>query len=356
MLQHNSLAANVRFARENMPLKPGDRIVSFLPLGHTFGCAFEFLFPFSIGCHITILTKAPSPQVVIKAFQEVKPNLILTVPLVIEKIYKKRILPAISKPHMKVLLVLPGFRQLILKKLHDKLTAVFGGEFKELIIGAAPLNPDVENLFRAMKFRFTVGYGMTECGPLISYVNYKEAMPRSAGRPVDTLEMKIDSSDPAKIIGEIMVRGENVMTGYYKNKEATDNVLDEDGWLHTGDLGLLDEDSNLYIKGRLKSMILGPSGKNIYPEEIESHFDNLYAIAESLVVQRDQKLVVMIHPDKEVVDRDKISDEKLLTLFSHHMKDVNNRIPSHMNVNSVELHPEEFAKTPKKSIKRYLYK
>lgn len=355
MLLHNSLTANIRFARENMPLNPGDRIVSFLPLAHTFGCAFEFLFPFTLGCHITILTKTPSPQIVIQAFQEVKPNLILTVPLVIEKIYKKRVLPSINQSHIKALLAIPGIRQIILNKIRKKLTAVFGGEFKELVIGAAPLNIDAEKLFKDMKFRFTVGYGMTECGPLISYVKWDEMAPRSCGRPVDTLELKIDSPDPERIPGEIMVRGENVMVGYYKNKEATKSALEADGWLHTGDLGLIDKHNNLFIKGRLKSMILGPSGKNIYPEEIESHFDNLYAVSESLVVQRNEKLTVLIFPDDDTVRQDSLDRESLTKIYDGHRQTVNERTPGYMNVTSVEIHEEEFVKTPKKSIKRYLY-
>jgi long-chain acyl-CoA synthetase len=355
MLPHNSLAANIRFAHHHMPLKPGDRIVSFLPLAHTFGGAFEFLFPFTLGCDITILTKTPSPQVIMKAFQEVKPSLILSVPLVIEKIYKKQVLPAISKPHMKVLLAIPGINGIILKKIREKLTAVFGGNFKELIIGGAAFNAEAEAFFRKMKFPFTVGYGMTECGPLISYISWKESRSGSAGKTVDTLELKIDSPDPEKKSGEIMVRGENVMLGYYKNEEATAEILDKEGWLHTGDLGRQDRDGHVYIRGRLKSVLIGSNGKNIYPEEIESHFNNKYLVAESVVVQRNDKLVALICPDYEEMEKAGIKEDALTALYDHHLKVVNHHMPGFMNVSKVEIHPKEFLKTPKRSIKRFLY-
>ncbi len=355
MLQHNSLAANMRFAHLHMPLNPGDKIVSFLPLAHTFGAAFEFLFPFTLGCDITILTKTPSPQVIIKAFQEVRPSLILSVPLVIEKIYKKQVLPAISKPSMKTLLAVPGINGLIIKKIREKLVAVFGGNFRELVIGGAAFNSEAEAFFRRMKFPFTVGYGMTECGPLISYVGWKESRMGSAGKTVDTLELKIDSPDPANKSGEIMVRGDNVMLGYYKNDKATTEVIDEDGWLHTGDLGRMDKDGHVYIRGRIKSVIIGASGKNIYPEEIESHFNNLYLVAESLVVQRNDKLVALIFPDHEEMEKTGMKEEGLAELFDHHLKSVNHHLPGFMQVSKYEIHPKEFQKTPKRSIKRFLY-
>lgn len=355
MLQHNSLAANMRYAQRNMPLNPGDRIVSFLPLAHTFGAAFEFLFPFTLGCDITILTKTPSPQVIIKAFQEVKPSLILSVPLVIEKIYKKQVLPAISKPHMKLLLLIPGLKGLILNKIREKLVAVFGGNFRELVIGGAAFNAEAEEFFRKMKFPFTVGYGMTECGPLISYVGWKESKTGSAGKVVDTLEIKIDSPDPAGKSGEIIVRGDNVMLGYYKNEEATTAVIDEEGWLHTGDLGRMDKEGHIYIRGRIKSVIIGSNGKNIYPEEIESHFNNKYLVSESLVVLRDEKLVVLIFPDYEEMEKAGMKEEGLAELYTHYLKAINHHLPGFMQVSKYEIHPKEFQKTPKRSIKRFLY-
>lgn len=355
MIPHNSLAANIRYAQMNMPLNPGDKIVSFLPLAHTFGCAFEFLFPFTLGCHITILTKTPSPQIILQAFGEVRPSLILSVPLVIEKIYKKQVLPKTSKPLMKVLLKIPGVSGLILKKIRVKLEAAFGGNFRELVLGGAPFNQETESFFKRMKFPFTVGYGMTECGPLISYINWRENPSGASGRVVDTLQLKIDSPDPENIAGEIMVKGENVMYGYYKNEEATKEVLDDDGWLHTGDLGLVDSKGNVYIKGRIKSMLLGPSGKNIYPEEIESILNNKFGVGETVVVQRNDKLVALIYPDQDYVQRFKVSEEVLLKQFEGYKKEVNDQLPSYMNISQVIIHPEEFVKTPKRSIKRFMY-
>ncbi len=355
MIPHNSLAANIRYAQRNMPLNSGDRIVSFLPLAHTFGCAFEFLFPFTLGCDITILTKTPSPQIILQAFGEIKPSLILSVPLVIEKIYKKQVLPKISKPAMKVLLNIPGISGLILKKIRLKLEAAFGGNFRELVLGGAPFNQETENFFKRMKFPFTVGYGMTECGPLISYINWRDNPSGASGKIVDTLEVKIDSTDPNSVAGEIMVRGENVMYGYYKNKEASDAVLEPDGWLHTGDLGLIDKKGNIYIKGRLKSLLLGASGKNIYPEEIESIYNNKFGVAETVVVQRNEKLVALIFPDQEFVQREKMSAEEIKKLFETYKKEINDELPNYMNVSQVEIRDEEFAKTPKRSIKRFMY-
>ena len=356
MIPHNSLAANIRYAQRNMPLNPGDPIVSFLPLAHTFGCAFEFLFPFTLGCHITILTKTPSPQVILQAFHDVKPALILSVPLVVEKIFKKQVLPIISKPIMKVILNIPGINRIILNKIHTKLFNAFGGNFKELVLGGAAFNPEAEHFFKKIKFPFTVGYGMTECGPLISYHNWRENPIGSSGRIVDTLEIKVDSPDPAKVARRDNSAGENVMYGYYKNKEATDEVLDSDGWLHTGDLGLMDKLGNIYLKGRIKSLLLGASGKNIYPEEIESIYNNKFGVAETVVVQRNEKLVALIYPDMDFVKNENLSNDDLKKLFDEYKKEINEQIPAYMNVSQVEIHQEEFAKTPKRSIKRFLYK
>jgi long-chain acyl-CoA synthetase len=355
MVPHNSLAANVRYAQENMPLKSGDPVVSFLPLAHTFGCAFEFLFPFTLGCHITILTKTPSPQILIQAFKEIRPRLILSVPLVVEKIYKKQLLPVISKPHMKILLAIPGINKILFKKIREKLTETFGGRFHELVVGGAAFNADAENFFKKIGFRFTVGYGMTECGPLISYASWDTTKPGASGRSVDTLEVTIDSTDPVNIVGEIILRGENVTTGYYKNEKATRELIDDEGWMHTGDLGLIDKEGNIFIKGRSKSMILGPSGKNIYPEEIESVINNKNYITESVVISVDNKLIALIFPDYEMMKRDNISEEQLLSVFEVTRKEVNERLPEFMAISKFRIHSEEFAKTPKRSIKRYLY-
>lgn len=355
MVPHNSLAANVRYAQKNMPLESGDPVVSFLPLAHTFGCAFEFLFPFTLGCHITILTKTPSPQILIQAFKEIKPRLIISVPLVVEKIYKKQLLSVISKPHMKVLLAIPGINKILFRKIREKLTVTFGGRFKELVVGGAAFNADAEKFFKKIGFKFSVGYGMTECGPLISYASWDTTKLTASGRAVDTLEVTIDSDDPQNQVGEIILRGENVMMGYYKNEKATREMIDENGWMHTGDLGIIDKEGNIFIKGRSKSMILGPSGKNIYPEEIESVINNKDYITESLVISEDNKLIGLIFPDSDMMKRDNISEEQLMPILDKTRREVNERFPDFMAVSKFRIHPEEFAKTPKRSIKRFLY-
>jgi len=355
MLSHNNLTANIRYAQNNMPLNPGDSIVSFLPLAHTYGCAFEFLFPFSIGCQIVILTKTPSPQVIIQAFQEIRPALVLSVPLVIEKIYKKQILPVISKTNMKILLHIPVIRKVILNKIRAKLYKSFGGIFHEIVIGGAPFNFEAELFFRKIRFPYSVGYGMTECGPLISYTSSSTIKLGSAGKAVDTLEVKIDSPNQEKIVGEILVRGDNVMIGYYKNEKATREILDDEGWLHTGDLGIIDRQGNIFIKGRCKSLILGANGKNIYPEELEAYLDNKFAVGESLIVLRDDKLVALIYPDADVVESNKIDAEELQNMYQQYLKEINSSVPAYMNISKFEIHSEEFIKTPKRSIKRFLY-
>jgi long-chain acyl-CoA synthetase len=355
MISHNSLAANVRYAQNNMPLESGDPVVSFLPLAHTYGCAFEFLFPFTFGCHITILTKTPSPQILIQAFKEIKPRLILSVPLVIEKIYKKQLLPVINKPLMKILLVIPGINRLLFNKICKTLTDTFGGRFKEIVIGGAAFNPEAEKFFKKIGLRFSVGYGMTECGPLISYASWDTTKLGASGRAVDTLEVTIDSADPQKQLGEIILRGDNVMSGYYKNEKATKDIIDDKGWMHTGDLGIIDNEGNIFIKGRSKTMILGPSGKNIFPDEIEAIINNMDYIAESLVIAEDNKLIGLIFPDYEMMKRDNISEEQLIAILDKTKKEVNEKIPDFMAVSKFRIHPEEFAKTPKRSIKRFLY-
>lgn len=355
MVPHRSLAANIRYAQNNMPLEPGDPVVSFLPLAHTYGCAFEFLFPFTYGCHITILTKTPSPQILLQAFQEIRPRLILSVPLVIEKVYKKKMVPAISKPAMKALLKVPGINKILFKKIREKLETSFGGRFKELVIGGAAFNADAEKFFKKIGLRFSIGYGMTECGPLISYDGWKTARIASCGKAVDTLEVKIDSPDPENVVGEIILRGDNVMLGYYKNEKATKDVIDEDGWMHTGDLGVIDKDGYIYIKGRSKDMLLGASGKNIYPEEIESLINNHKYVTEAIVISEDDKLVGLVCPDYDALRTAGIGEEGIAAALDEIRKDVNNRLPDYMAVTKFRVHPEEFAKTPKRSIKRYLY-
>jgi long-chain acyl-CoA synthetase len=355
MLTHNNITANMVYARTNMPLVPGDKILSFLPLAHAYGCAIEFLYPFTLGCHITFLGKLPTPQILIKAFKEIRPRLILSVPLIIEKIYKKQIKPVISQPKVKMLMSIPFLETRILKKINKRLCESFGDNFHEIVIGGAALNEEVQLFLKRAKFPFTIGYGMTECGPLISYAGWKVNKVNSCGRCVDTLTMKIDSPNPEIQVGEILVKGENVMSGYYKSKTITAETIDSDGWLHTGDLGTMDEEGFLFIKGRSKSMILGASGQNIYPEEIESFINNWPYVQESLVVERKESLVALIYPDMELVDKEKIGETKLNEIYEVQRKQLNKVLPAYMQVSKIQIYPNEFEKTPKRSIKRFLY-
>ena len=355
MIPNRSLLSNLIYARDHMPLKSGEKIVSFLPMAHVFGLLFEFLFPSTLGCHITFLTKAPTPQVIIKAFKEIQPHLILSVPLVIEKIYKKQILPTLEKPVMKILLRMPGISSIIHKKIKEKLVETFGGRFYEIVIGGAALSGDVETFFRKIGFPFTVGYGMTECGPLISYDDWNTTHHSSAGRLVDRMEVRIDSSDPFRVAGEILVKGDNVMLGYYKNDEATKQVLNNEGWLNTGDLGTIDSQNYIYIKGRSKNMLLGPSGQNIYPEEIEAKLVNLHGIQEAVVVNRDGKLVALVFPDPDVCEAEHLDKRALTRLMERNGHHINHELPKYSQISKVELVEEEFEKTPKRNIKRFLY-
>ncbi len=355
VLKNNALSANVRYARNNLPLNSGERIVSILPLAHTYGCAFEFLWPFSMGCHINFLTRTPSPKIIIQAFQNIKPSVVIAVPLIIEKIYKKQIKPTLDKKLLKLLLTLPVVDKSIYQKINKKLTDVFGGQFREIVIGGAPLSQEVELFLRKIKFKYAVGYGMTECGPLISYAGWEKTKFRSAGKVVDTLEVKIDKKDTEGDSGEIMVRGENVMEGYYKNPEATKEAIDKDGWLHTGDLGSVDEDGYIFINGRSKSLILGPSGENIYPEEIEARINNQPFVMESLVLSDDNKLVALVHPDYETIDHNGIRMHELPNHLEKSRKEINAELPKFQQISRIKLYPHEFEKTPKKSIKRFLY-
>lgn len=355
MLTAGNLFSNLTFAREHMPLKAGDRIVSFLPMAHVFGLLFEFLFPVTLGCHITFLTKAPTPPVIVKAFKEVKPQLILSVPLVIEKIYKKQILPKLQKPLMRFLLKTPGISILIRKKVRQKLVETFGGRFFEIVIGGAALNCEVESFFKKMNFPFTIGYGMTECAPLISYDAWNTTRPYSAGKLVDRMEVRIDSADPYNQVGEILVRGENVMLGYYKNEEATRQAIDPDGWLHTGDLGVIDRDHYIYIKGRCKNMLLGPSGQNIYPEELEIKLSNQPFVSEVVVVERKGKLVALVYPDSESMQEHQIDKDQLDPIMETNRQVVNRDLPKYSQISRIELVSSEFEKTPKRNIRRYKY-
>jgi len=355
MLTANNLAGNVTFGIRTELLKKGDKVLSFLPLAHAYGCAFDFLTATAVGTHVTLLGKVPSPKIIMKAFEEVKPNLIITVPLVIEKIYKNVIQPLISKKGMKWALSIPLLDNQIYGQIRKKLIEALGGRFKEIIIGGAAMNPEVEEFFQKIKFPFTIGYGMTECGPLISYSFWKEFKERSCGKVVDRMEVRIDSEDPQQIVGEIQTRGMNVMLGYYKNEEATKATFTEDGWLKTGDLGILDKENVIYIRGRNKNMILGPSGQNIYPEEIEDKLNNSPYILESLATEENGKIVALIVPDTEVMNAEKITPEQYQALFEKEIKEINTKLPNYSKIASFRLRTEEFEKTPKRSIRRFKY-
>lgn len=355
MITANNFAGNVTYADRLRLLFTGERILAFLPMAHVYGCAFDFLYALSAGVHITLLGAVPSPQNLIKALQEVKPNLIITVPLIFEKIYKKRIIPVINKPIVKLLLGVPGVNRLILEKIKKSLVKSLGENFREVIIGGAALNAEVEAFFYKMKFPFTVGYGMTECAPLISYDHHDNFIPTSCGSVLENImEARIDSPDPENIPGEIQVRGENVMKGYYKNPEATTAAFTDDGWLKTGDSGIM-KARRLFIKGRLKTMILTANGQNIYPEEIESKLNNLPYIAESLVVLRDFKLVALVYPDLTTVEGGQISRDKLTQIMNENKNLLNKLVAQYEKIFAIEIVDTEFEKTPKKSIKRFLY-
>lgn len=355
LLPHRSIWSNVQFADDNFDLSPGDRIVSFLPLAHTYGCLFEFLWPFTIGCHITFLTRAPSPQIITEAFRAVKPHLILSVPLILEKIFRNRIMPKLESPGLKLILKTPIANKLVYNKIKNTLIEAFGGEFKEMVIGGAALNKDVELFLRKIEFPMTVGYGMTECGPLISYAPWNKTKATSAGRVVHRMQVRIDSEDPYNVVGEIQVKGDNTLLGYYKNEKASSEVFTEDGWLHTGDLGVIDKEDFVFIKGRSKNMILGPSGQNIYPEEIEAVLSNHELVQECLVRENEGKIEALIYPDYEVTDLSNRSSEEIEEVLQKLRREVNAELPAYMAINKVILFPEEFEKTPKKSIKRYKY-
>ncbi len=356
MLTGNNLAGNVTFGIRTELLKKGDNVLSFLPLAHAYGCAFDFLTATAVGTHVTLLGKVPSPKIIIKAFEEVKPNLIITVPLVIEKIYTNVIQPMLSKKGMKWALSIPVLDSQIYAQIRKKLIDSLGGRFKEIIIGGAAMNPEVEDFFYKIKFPFTIGYGMTECGPLISYAPWDEFVPGSSGKTLDIMEARVYKENTSDKLGEIQIRGENVMVGYYKNEEATKDVFTKDGWLRTGDLGTIDENNNIFIRGRSKTMILTSSGQNIFPEEIETRLNNLPFVVESIVVERNKKLVALVYADYESLGSLGLDNpESLKTIMDENLKNLNKAVAAYEKVSQIQLYPTEFEKTPKKSIKRYLY-
>lgn len=355
MLPYRSLWSNTTFAFEVLELKPGDKLVSMLPMAHMYGLAFEFIYEFSAGCHIYFLTRTPSPKIIFQAFAEVKPNLVIAVPLIIEKIIKKNVLPKLETPTMKLLLKVPIINDKIKSTVKEQVINAFGGKFVEVIVGGAAFNREVEQFLRMIEFPYTVGYGMTECGPIICYEDWTRFKEGSCGKAVPRMEVKILSPDPANIVGEIVCRGMNVMLGYYKNEEATAQVLDTDGWMHTGDLGVMDEEGNVTIKGRSKNMLLGPSGQNIYPEEIEDTLNNMPYVAESIVVQQNEKLVGLVYPDFDDAFAHGLTNADIEKVMEDNRIELNNNLPAYSQIAKMKIYPEEFEKTPKKSIKRFLY-
>lgn len=355
MLTANNFAGNITYAHKLDLLFKGERNLAFLPMAHVYGCAFDFLYALSAGVHSTLLGAIPTPQNLINALQEVKPTLIMSVPLIFEKIYKKKILPIIDKPIVKAAMKIPMLEKLILSKIKKSLIHSLGGNFREVVIGGAALNAEVEAFFHKMKFPFSVGYGMTECAPLISYDHHYDFIPTSCGSVLEgIMEARIDSPEPEKIPGEIQVRGENVMKGYYKNPEATAAAFTDDGWLKTGDSGIM-VGRRLFIKGRIKTILLTANGQNVYPEEIESRLNNLPYVAESVVVLRDFRLVAMVYPDLAALAADQITPEKLASIMQENKNTLNNTVANYEKISQIELVENEFEKTPKKSIKRFLY-
>ena len=356
MLPYRCLLSNLNFAYTAVPLKQGDAVISMLPMAHMYGLAFEFIYEITVGCHLYFLTRTPSPSLIFKAFADIKPRLLVSVPLIIEKIIKKNVLPKLETPTMKFLLKMPYINSQIRAQVRNEMVKAFGGNFFEVIIGGAAFNQDIDKLMKSIEFPYTVGYGMTECGPIICYEDWHNFAVASCGKAALNMEVKVLSPDPQNIVGEIVCKGPNVMLGYYKNEKATAQVLDADGWLHTGDLGIIDAEGNVFIKGRSKNMLLGPSGQNIYPEEIEDKLNNMPFVAESIVVQRDDKLVGLVYPDFDEAFKNGMGDEDLARIMEQNRVEVNHMLPAYEQITAIEIYHEEFEKTPKKSIKRFMYR
>ncbi|NCC09444.1 MAG: long-chain fatty acid--CoA ligase [Bacteroidia bacterium] len=355
MLPYRSLWSNTKFAHEVLELHPGDKVVSMLPMAHMYGLAFEFLYEFAVGCQIFFLTRMPSPKIIFQAFAEVRPNLIVAVPLIIEKIIKKNVLPKLDTLAMKFLMKVPIINDKIKATVREEMVKGFGGNFAEVIVGGAAFNQEVEQFMRSIEFPYTVGYGMTECGPIICYEDWRKFKPGSCGKAAPRMEVKILSPDPENIVGEIICKGPNMMLGYYKNEEATRQVIDEEGWLHTGDLGLMDAEGNVTIKGRSKNMLLSGSGQNIYPEEIEDKLNNMPYVAESIIVQQNEKLVGLVYPDFDEAFANGLKNEDIERVMEENRVTLNASLPAFCQLSKMKIYPEEFEKTPKKSIKRFLY-
>lgn len=354
MLPYRSVWSNITFAYEVLDLKAGDKLISMLPMAHMYGLSFEFLYEFAKGCHIYFLTRTPSPKIIFQAFADIKPDLVIAVPLIIEKIIKKNVLPKLQTATMKILLKVPIINDKIKSTVREQVINAFGGNFEEVVVGGAAFNQDVEYFLKMINFPYTVGYGMTECGPIICYEDWKRFKMGSCGKPVPRMEVKILSPDPENVVGEIVCRGDNVMLGYYKNEEATEEVL-RDGWLYTGDLGVMDAEGNVTIKGRSKNLLLGPSGQNIYPEEIEDKLNNLPYVSESIIVQQNGKLVGLVYPDFDDAFAHGLKAEDMERVMEENRIALNATLPVFSQLSKMKVYPEEFEKTPKKSIKRFLY-
>lgn len=358
MIPYRALWSNYDFAMDVIGrnhVKSGTNNLSILPMAHMYGMAFEFIFEFLHGCHIFYLTRIPSPAIIAQAFADIKPSIVISVPLVIEKIIKKKVFPKLQNQRMKLLLNMPVINKKVKEKICEQVTNAFGGNFYEVIIGGAAFNQEVEKFMHDIAFPYTVGYGATECAPIICYRDWREFVPGSCGRAVRNMEVKIDSSSPSIVPGEILARGMNVMLGYYKNEEATRQAIDNEGWYHTGDLGTMDADGNVFIKGRSKNMLLGASGQNIYPEEIEDKLNSMPLVIESIIIQKDEKLVGLVHPDFDEMKNLGLSKEDLEKIMEQNRQELNAEMPAYSKISAIKLHEEEFEKTPKKSIKRFLY-
>ena len=357
MIPYRAMWSNYDFACQALGnnMKPGDQVLSILPMAHMYGMAFEFIFEFLRGCHIFFLNRVPSPAIIAQAFAEVKPSIVIAVPLVIEKIIRKKVFPKIQNNRMRLLLGMPVVNKKVRQMICEEVRKAFGGRFYEVIVGGAAFNQEVESFMRRIEFPYTVGYGATECAPIICYSDYSTFKQGSCGRAVSHMEVKINSRDPQNIPGEILARGMNVMLGYYKNPEATAETLDSEGWYHTGDLGTMDYEGNVFIKGRSKNMLLGANGQNIYPEEIEDKLNSMAMVNESIVIQEGDKLVGLVHPDYDEAKTMGFTSEDLSNIMEQNRVELNNLLPSYSKLSSIRLHTEEFAKTPKRSIKRYLY-
>ena len=357
MIPYRALWSNYDFACQVLgsTIRMGDNIISILPMAHMYGMAFEFIFEFLHGCHVFYLNRTPSPAIIAQALAEVKPRVVIAVPLVIEKIVRKKVFPKIQNNRMRLLLQMPIISQKVREMICQEVLKAFGGNMYEIIIGGAAFNQEVESFLKRINFPYTVGYGATECAPIICYSDWHTFAPGSCGRAVVHMQVKIDSPDPSSVPGEILTRGLNVMLGYYKNEKATREVLDKDGWYHTGDLGTMDEDGNVYINGRSKNMLLGANGQNIYPEEIEDKLNSMTMVTESIVVQRESKLVALVHPDLEEARLMRFTREDMEGIMEQNRTTLNQTLPAYEKISEIVIYEEEFAKTPKKSIKRYLY-